>query len=625
MDRNNDRTLTFTRRALMVGAAQAALLVVLGGRLAWLQVTQGQRYRMLAENNRINVKMLAPARGLIFDRNGERLAVNGQNFRVTLIPEQTSDIKKSLDGLKKMIQITDHDIERTLRLAKRQPSYMPIDVKENLDWEQVAKVEVNLPDLPGISIDVGEVRHYPLGPATAHVIGYVGAVSRSEQTGDPLLRLPGFPIGKTGIEKTYDTYLRGGAGSAEVEVNVVGREVRELNRYPSQPGKPLWLTIDAELQKFAQDRLEPIISGSAVVMDVKTGAVYALASYPGFDPNIFTRGLPAATWEELLNNRAKPMTNKAIGGQYPPGSTFKMITAMALLEQGVINRHSRAFCPGHYDFGGRRFHCWKRGGHGSVNVLDALEQSCDTFFYKFTTELGIDRLSEYANKFGIGPRLGIELPEERPGLAPTRDWKRKNRGEVWHPGETVVAAIGQGYYLSTPLQLAVMTSRLVNGGYAVNPWITGYRDGAAAPGTDWPKINVSRANLDLVMQGMDLVMNGPRGTARASRIREEGMEMGGKTGTAQVRRITEEERRLGITQDKIVWHHRHHALFVGYAPLHDPRYACAVVVEHGGGGSAVAAPIARDLLIEVQKRNPAATIIRPDMDAAYPQSTRDKG
>lgn len=618
MDRDGtERVKTFTRRALFIGFLQGSFLVMLGTRLAWLQIAQGEKYSTLSDKNRINIKMLPPVRGLIVDRNGKKLAENGQNFRVLMIREQTKSMEASLSALQKLIPLSQHDIQKVLKQAERSPKFAPLEVKDNLEWDEVARIEVNLPDLPGMTIDVGEVRHYPMGQATAHLIGYVGAVSQSEKTSDPVMSLPGFKIGKTGLEKSFDAPLRGKAGAAEVEVNVVGREVRELGRRPGQPGAELRLSIDAGLQDYTQRRLSLVRSASAVVMDIYSGAVYALASYPAFDPNVFARGLSPELWEELLANTALPLNNKAVGGQYPPGSTFKMVTALAGLEEGVIDRYTTAYCPGHYDFGDTRFHCWKRPGHGRVNVIDALAESCDTYFYKMATDLGVDRLAKYSRMMGLGDKLGFELAEERPGLIPTQAWKRSNFKEGWHPGESIVASIGQGYILTTPLQLAVMTARLVNGGYAVKPWVAGYAgDAALAPAPPWPKIPVRDEYLAMVGEGMMRVVNNQKGTAYGARIKDEGFEMGGKTGTAQVRRITKAERAAGVKNSDLPWEQQHHALFVGYAPLHKPQYVVAVVVEHGGGGSAVAAPVARDILLETQKRNPVAVALAPATDKA---------
>lgn len=610
IEKENERAKQFTRRAFVLGGIQGGILCILGGRLGWLQVAQGSRYKTLAENNRINLKMLAPSRGEIVDRFGVPLAVNTQNFRVLVTPEQTDDLKTALKKLHQIVELEENTVTKILKQAERSASFVPLEIKDNLNWDQVAKIEVNLPDLPGLSIDVGEIRSYPFADSTAHMIGYVGAVNKKEladEEDEPLLKLPGFRIGKTGIEKALDKDLRGSAGNVEMEVNVLGREVRELKRDNGTVGSRVVLSIDAELQRYTQERLAQTRSASAVIMDVHTGALYALASHPGFDPNLFTRGISAERWEELLADPAFPLTNKALAGQYPPGSTFKMVTALALLEEGAITSKSTVFCPGHYELGRDRFHCWKHSGHGWVSVVSALAESCDTFFYKNSTEIGIDKIAEMARRLGLDQKYGFELPEERAGLMPDKSWKERYIGQKWQPGETVVASIGQGYIQTTPLQLAVMTSRLVNGGYAVKPWIIGMNGDAVTGQQQWESMNLSKSNLDLVKSGMNAVMLSKSGTAAASQIDIEGMEMGGKTGTAQVKRITKAERAAGVKNEELEWKYRHHALFVGYAPYANPRYACAVVVEHGGGGSKAAAPVARDLLKMAQMRDPAAT------------------
>lgn len=603
--KQQERGKIFTRRAFVVGALQTTFLTALGARLAWLQLAQGDRYRTLANNNRINIKILPPTRGLIKDRNGIPLAVNDQNFRVVITPEQTGDLGKALSRLQKLIDLSQTDIKKVVTTAERQAGFVPIEVKDNLSWDDVARIEVHLTDLPGLNIDVGDLRSYPRKDSTAHVVGYVGAVNSSELNGDPVLSLPGFRIGKTGLEKTYDKELRGEAGSAEVEVNVVGREVRELKRNPGKMGRTLNLSLDINLQDYTQKRLGAEKSASAVIMDAKTGAVYALSSSPAFDPNMFTHGLSAEVWEELLADPGLPLNNKAVGGQYPPGSTFKMVTALAALEESVITRNSTVFCPGYYDYGKDRFHCWKHGGHGKMDLLEALAQSCDTFFYENATKIGIDKLAHYARLMGLGDKLGFELKEERPGLMPDKAWKEGYYGRPWQPGETIVASIGQSYIQTTPLQLAVMTARFANGGYAVEPWITAHKGDLLEKLAGGKKLPFKKRNLDLILKGMDNVVNGVHGTARNSRIVEKNMHMGGKTGTAQVRRITMADREEGLINADLPWKYRHHALFVGYAPVKNPRYVCSVVVEHGGGGSATAAPIAHDLLLKTQQMNPA--------------------
>lgn len=593
---------SFTRRALFIGVLQGGLLSLMATRLGWLQLSEGQRYKTLADKNRINIKLLPPARGLILDRRGAPLAVNTQNFRAILIPEQTEDMKASLKRLKALVNLTDKEIEGTIERASKSAKFLKVEIKDNLTWEEVATIEVNLPDLPGISIDVGEVRYYPDGLPMAHLIGYVGAFSKGGAVDeDPLLTLPGFKVGKTAIEKTYDAELRGNAGASEVEVNVLGREVRELRNKPPAKGKALILTIDSTLQNFAQARIAMERSASAVVMNPKTGEVYALASHPSFDPNVFARGIPTDLWEELMNDPGHALINKAVAGQYPPGSTFKMVTAMAGLESGKISQHTRHYCPGFFNFGNARFHCWKKEGHGSVNVVRALAESCDTFFYEVANDIGIDRIAAMGRRLGMGEKLDFELTEERPGLMPDKNWKRRELGQSWHPGETIVAAIGQGYVQATPLQLAVMTARLVNGGFAVEPWLAGYVGDKRQQPQTWPSIGLKKEHLDLVVQGMYEVVNTPKGTALGSRINIEGQEMGGKTGTSQVKRITRAQRDAGVKNEDLPWQDRHHALFVGYAPVVDPQYVCSVVVEHGVGGSKVAAPIAKDLLMEAQR------------------------
>ncbi len=610
-EEKEDSGKLFSRRAFVIGCVQGGLLLVLGGRLAWLQISQGQRYKKLSDKNRIDIKMLAPSRGEIFDRKGQKLAQNEQNFRVILVPEQTKSIEKSLYALQKVISLSDSEIQDALEASSKIAKFIPLEVKDKLSWRDVAKIEVNLPDLPGLSIDVGEIRQYPLGPASAHIIGYVGAVDKNEIKGDPMLSLPGFKTGKTAIEKRYEKEMRGASGSAEVEVNVIGREVRELTRQDSKQGRAVSLSIDAGLQSFMQSRLGSEQSASAVIMDAHTGAVYGLASHPSFDPNAFTRGLSADMWEGLLANPGFPLTNKAIAGQYPPASTFKMVTALAGLRAGVASSKNTVFCSGFYEYGGDRFHCWKAAGHGTVNLVDALVESCDTYFYKISTDIGINKIAKTARMLGLGSKLGFDLNEERPGLIPDQNWKMGYFGEHWRPGETIVASIGQSYLQATPLQLATMTARLVNGGYAVKPWMTGYVGNQSFEKEQWDKLDIKKSHLSLIRKGMDDVVNKKSGTAYRSRIKNKGYEMGGKTGTAQVRKITLEQRATGVQNKDLPWKDRHHALFVGYAPVKNPRYVCAVVVEHGVGGSTTAAPIARDLLAEAQRLAPAGFTIQP--------------
>ncbi|MGE0659386.1 MAG: penicillin-binding protein 2 [Reyranellaceae bacterium] len=627
MQRDNDRYKLFTRRVLVIGGAKVLLFSALAGRLYQLQVLESSKYATLAEDNRINMRLLPPTRGLIFDRTGEPLAVNRQNYRVLLISERTGSTEATLDKLDHILSLTEQERKRVAREVQRNRSFVPVVVRENLAWDEVAQIEFNAPDLPGISIDVGESRDYPGGEALSHVIGYVSAVTEREQqeSNDSVLGLPGFRTGKKGVEKALDKRLRGRAGNVQLEVNSVGRVIRELARDEGEPGANHVLTIDAELQRFVYDRLQGQ-SGAVVVMDIHNGDVLALVSTPGFDPNAFARGLTNAEWQGLLNNPLGPLNNKAISGQYPPGSTFKMMTALAGLETGSVNSESRVFCGGSVELGDTRFHCWLRGGHGWMNLHQALAQSCDCYFYEVAKRAGMEKVGEVALRYGVGTELGIEIPGEKIGLVPSRQWKVASFGQGWQQGETLIFGIGQGYILATPLQLAVMTARLANGGYAVTPRLL--RDAAAreAGGKDkpFPKMKVSPEHLRHVLEGMDAVTNSQRGTAYRARIVDPEMAMAGKTGTAQVKRITQAEREAGNRREEDVpWHLRHHALFVGYAPVGNPRYACAVVVEHGGGGSKAAAPVARDVLIETQRRDPSATPPRSQVATATGPTGRE--
>jgi penicillin-binding protein 2 len=605
LERDQDKLKAFNRRVLLVAGGKAALLALLGGRLYDLSVNEAEHFRTLAEDNRINLRLLVPPRGQIVDREGEVLAGNRPNFQLILIAEKAEDVRATLEHLAGMIALSEADIARVLKDVRGRPKFFPVTVRENLSWEEMARIEVNTPDLSGVSIEVGQVRDYPLGPATAHIIGYVGAVSEAELTGDPVEKLPGYKIGKIGVEKAINRPLIGVAGASQVEVNAHGRVIRELARDAGRMGETVTLTLDAEIQRYTQARLGSEDSASAVVMDAQTGAIYALASNPSFDPNVFAKGIPSSLWRELMNDETKPLTNKVMNGEYPPGSTFKMCTAIAAIEEGVISADHRVFCPGHMNLGSFRFHCWKKGGHGTLDVVEAIAQSCDTFFYDVARKLGIDRMAKWARAFGIGMPTNLDIGGDFDGLMPDTAWKRAKRGEVWHPGESLVNAIGQGYVLATPLQLAVMQARLVNGGIAVEPYVIERVGAQASVRPSFAKIGVRPETLALIRKGMDAVTNARSGTAWAARIKDPERAMGGKTGTAQVRRITAAERAAGVKNETLPWKHRHHALFTGYAPLSNPRYVCAVVVEHGVGGSKVAAPIARDLLAEVQRRDPA--------------------
>jgi penicillin-binding protein 2 len=606
---DSERSRLFTRRAILIGGAEAGLFALLASRIYYLDVIEGEKYRTLAEENRVNLRLLAPARGAILDRSGAPLAQNQQNFRVVLLPEQVEDVDQLLGKLGGFVDITDTDRKRITRDLRSTDTLNAVVVKDNLTRDQMDAIAVHSVDMPGTDIDVGEVRTYPYGIATSHLLGYVGTASENdvkeadEDDDSDVLSIPGFRIGKNGIEKEYDAELRGTAGDVQMEVNARGSVVRELARNDSVPGHDVALGIDIGLQQFVQQRLANEPGGAAVLLEVETGIVRALVSQPGFDPNLFTYGISQEAWNALNGDEHSPLMNKVITGMYAPGSVIKPVVAMAGLESGELDPDARVFCPGYYDLGDYRFHCWKHGGHGHVNMHEAIAGSCDTYFYDLGHRLGIDRIQAMMRRFGMGAKLGVDLPHERAGFVPTRTWKLATRHQIWQQGETLVAAIGQGYILTTPLQLAVMAARIANGGKAVAPYLAASIGGKPVERDPAAPMGLERQHIDLVQAAMAAVVNAPIGTAYASRITEAGMAMAGKTGTAQVRRISESEREEGVTANAALpWKQRDHALFVGYAPVDAPRFAVSVVLEHGGSGGHTAAPIGRDILLECQKR-----------------------
>ena len=605
--REGDRLRVFSRRAALLGAGQLGLFGLLAGRLYYLQVVNADEYALLADENRINHRLLPPARGRIFDRHGVILARNSPTYRVFVIREQTADVPATLFRLAQLIPLPQQRIVEVLAETRRRRPFVPIVVREDLDWTEVSRIAIHAPDLPGVSLDAGLLRSYPAGATMAHVLGYVGPVSERELSGDPLLELPEFRVGKNGVEKAYDEALRGRAGLSRFEVNALGREIKELYREDGEPGQDLTLTIDLDLQRYVHRRLSSEASASAVVLDVHTGDVLALVSVPTFDPSGFINGLSRDAWRDLTSDPRTPLVDKAISGQYPPGSTFKMIVALAALEAGLTGPDHEVLCSGVTHIGHYRFHCWRRWGHGQLRLVDALAQSCDVYFYDLAKRVGVDAIARMARRFGLGEKLAIDLPGERPGLVPDRAWKQATRGAPWQLGETLIVGIGQGYMQATPLQLAVMTARIANGGRAVRPRLL-RGDPAAGNASEpepVPPVGVSDWSLRFVKQGMLEVVNGAQGTARHAALADPETALAGKTGTSQVRRISRAERATGVrkNEDK-PWEERDHALFVAFAPYDAPRYALAVVVEHGGSGSQTAAPLARDIVAKALELDP---------------------
>ena len=607
MNRDNDKGKVLIRRSLIMALIKFLLLMVIIARLYYLQVYQADRYKTLADENRISTRLLIPPRGIIFDRNGVTIASNQQNFQALIVAEQAPNVQETLDAFKKIMPLSEAEEERIKKDLKRNRSFVPIKIRDNLSWEEVSRIQLNAPDLPGIVIDEGLTRYYPFGAGMAHILGYVSSVSDKDVKDDPLLEVPGFKIGKSGIEKYLEKALRGESGNLKLEVNAYGRIMKEIERVDGIPGKDVQLTIDSRLQQKAFE-LFGEESGAAVLLDVHTGEILAFVSAPSFDPNMMTQGLSTEDWNALLHNERNPLTDKAISGQYSPGSTFKMIVALAALEAGVIKPETRTYCAGKMFLGNHAFHCWKKEGHGHLNVVEALQHSCDIFFYETAQKLGIEKIADMARRFGLGSKINIGLENEKAGLIPDKEWKLRRFGEPWQQGESLISGIGQGYILTTPLQLATMTARLVNGGYEIKPTFLKVSDGEKSK---IKKIDVSPANLELIKEGMYAVVNKPGGTAWRSQFDYHGQRMGGKTGTTQVRRITMKERREGIKKEsELPWRLRNHALFVGYAPHDNPKYAVAVLVEHGGGGSSVAAPLAGKILREAVMLDPTREEVR---------------
>ena len=589
------------RRALVLGGLQAALIGGLAARMRFMQVDQADEYLLLAEENRINIRLIPPTRGRIYDRNGQIIGQNLFSYCIVIVHEDAGDIDKVIAKLSELIPLTEDEIERAKTEMRRSAPFLPVTLADQVTWEDISKVAVNAPALPGVTPEVGMTRQYPRYEDFAHVVGYVGPVSDYDldriEDPEPVLRIPRFQIGKIGLEAKQEISLRGKAGAKRVEVNATGRVMRELDRQEGEAGADLQLSVDADLQQYAQARLAGE-SAAAVVIDCETGDIRAINSAPSFDPNLFVRGISIADYRALTNDNFRPLVNKTVQGTYPPGSTFKMITAMAALEAGVMGPSNTVYCPGYLKVGSRRFHCWKRGGHGTVDLETSLKSSCDVYYYDVAQRVGIDKISEMARTFGLGVKHDIPMSAVAAGLAPNKAWKQRVRGQNWLVGDTVNASTGQGSMLASPLQLAVMTARLATG-RAVNPRLVRSINGVEQPLGAGEPLAINHNNLEQIRKAMFSVSNNRRGTAYRSRIIADEFRMAGKTGTSQVRNITKAERAAGVIRNEdLPWERRDHALFVSFAPYDNPKYAVAVVVEHGGEGSKAAAPVARDIMLQ---------------------------
>lgn len=595
----NERQGVFHRRIFLFGGLAGLGMTALGARLAHLQLVETSRYEKLSASNQFNFRLVPPPRGIITDRNGSVLATNRPNFRLLVARE---DDTKPYETMKTLAEFVPLDDARQQRLAKdlaAAPKRSPISVMEDMTWEQFAAINVRAPELPGVTADMGEVRVYPQGGAFSHVIGYVAKVNKEDLTptgpnAEPIMLHPGFRIGRQGVEKAFDLPLRGRPGAQKVEVDARGREVRAASGgdIAAIPGKEIQLTLDADIQTRAMEVFGEE-SGAAVMMDCRSGDILCLFSAPSFDANRFVRGLTGAEYKALAGYERKPLFNKALTATYPPGSTFKTMVALAALEHG-IDPGTVHVCGGSWPWGGRVWHCDKRGGHGALNMHDAISTSCDIYFYQTALALGPDKIAETARKFGLGQIFDIGIPGQKPGLVPDTAYKRRTfkKDPVWHPGETPSMGIGQGYTNLNPLQLCVMVARLANGTKALHPRLIRSIGGVLQPsGAAAEDLQVDPEHIAFVRTAMAAVTTS--GTAAASAQLGLGpIKMAGKTGTAQAHTYREGER----TSKTLAWERKDHAWFVCYAPVEAPRYAMSVLVEHGGFGAAAAAPRAREIM-----------------------------
>ena len=587
----------YKQRLVRIAFCVAGTFCLIFIRLFYLQVIQGEELRRLSENNCIRLQSTDPSRGMIFDRNGIRLVDNRPAFDLHIVLKDAKPVEQTVKKLSKYINVPESELMSKIENDKTVSSYKPILLKKDIGRDALAAIEVRKFDLPGVVVDVKPRRHYIERQTASHLIGYLSEINADELNSG---KYPGYTvgdyIGKFGVEKIFESFLQGKRGGRQVEVNVMGQVVRILKTVDPQPGRNLYLTIDMRVQKKAEVLLKGV-AGAVAAMDPQTGQILALASSPSFDQNVFVDGMSHEQWDAMVSNPLRPLENKVIQGEYPPASTFKIITAIAGLEEGVIDKNTTFYCPGYYKYGNRVYRCWKHAGHDSVNVVKALAESCDVFFYQVGQKLGIDRLSMYAIASGLGSPTGIDLDHEASGLIPTKEWKKRRTGVAWQGGETLSVAIGQGFDLATPLQMLVFTSAVANGGNMYKPLILKSvysSEGSVILESKKQlagKLPVSKQTLQIIKEGLWNVVNNKKGTAWIAHI--EGIDISGKTGTAQVVGRSKDR---GLSEEELSHRLKSHAWFVAYAPSADPKIAVSVIVEHGGHGSSAAAPIAKEVI-----------------------------
>ena len=593
------QSLTFSRRMMIFGGAQAAIGASLIGRLGWLSVAENQHYSLLSEDNRAKLILVPPRRGWLVDRRGTPIAINRSDFSVNLIPQQLEDAEKTLRELAKLLNLTTDDMDRILNDLKQSRGFQPVEVAENIPYEQYAAVTVRLPELPGVQPMRGFSRFYPDGPAVAHLVGYVGTPTAQdyEHDKDPLYLTPGFKIGKQGLEKTLEPYLRGTPGAQRIEVTAKGKLVKELDPKPDRSGQTVQLTIDAGLQQYAARRMGDN-SGALVAMDVESGDMLAFVSMPAFDPNSFSQGIGRTEWKMLSQDDHLPLLNKVAQGLYPSGSTIKPSMALSFLKQGIDPKR-RVTCTGSYPYGNHVFHCDK--AHGSLDMHDAIKHSCDIFFYDTGLRADPEITAETVNYMGYGDKFDLPIPSQRFGTMPSPKWLMQKLHQQWHGYDTINMSIGQGYVLINPMQLAVMASRIASGNLVQPRLLMG------SPRKPIKPLAIDAQHLAFVRDAMTAVVN-DGGTAAESKLPIPNVLMAGKTGTAQVHKLGANERG---GHESSVWSLRDHALFIAFAPADKPKYAIGCIIEHGGFGASAAAPIVRDTMTYLFDKDKAMAALAP--------------
>ncbi len=625
MRRHARARASFTRRALLIGVGQAAVFAGITARLYHLQVGDHDKYATMAKQNSISERLVAPERGVMTDRFGAIIAGNQQHWRALFMKAMAPEPDAVLENFYRLVPLSDEEKTRIAQDLADRPGYIPVLLKDWLDWPDMALIEVNTPNLPGVVVEEGSSRVYPLGAVAAHAVGYVARPDQQEAKQDPVLALPGMRVGRSGAEDANDPALRGSPGFVQTETNVHGEVVRVVAQDGGTPGRTVALALDAGLQQFAMQGLGNQ-TGAVVMLDATNGEVLALASTPAFDPALFDKGVPKDVWNAWMQDPRHPLLNKAAAGLFAPGSTFKPTVALAALKCGALTPDTILTCPGSLQLGDHVFWCDNHVAHGSINLVTALQVSCDVFFYKTALMTGINRIAEMAGLMGLGVDLGSDIPHAQTGLVPTLDWARGHRIH-WVQGNTVVQGIGQGYTQLTPLAQATMIARIATGN-AVTPHLTRRVGGAlhpdSVPGAA-PPLAVDPRHLAVIRQALFDVVNTPAGTAYASRLTLPGVQMAGKTGTAQVHNNSAAEKMKNFDDMTMAWERRPHAWFVAYAPYDNPRYAVSVLIEHGNFGAQTAAPLAHDLMTYALLHDPAGRDVPLANPPPEPPSTMPQG